>query len=119
MEQKAKKAPASGAESLKILAGKYMDGTWKDVIRDWKWILSLCRGHWWSIALYTLCGIGASAIALASGVASKYLIDCIVAMDRSRLLPLAAATVAGVTSKNQAISLVSSAPPATAPAMAG
>ena len=68
--------------------------TLRRTIRDWKWILSLCRGHWRSIIVYTLCGMGASAIALVSGVASKYLIDCIVSLDRQRLFPLAAVMVA-------------------------
>lgn len=84
----------SGSQAVRQLSQRVKDGTLKDILRDWKWILSLCRGHWWSIALYTLCGIGASAIALASGVASKYLIDCIVSLDRQRLFPLAAVMVA-------------------------
>lgn len=80
---------ASGSQAVRMLRKHAKDGTLKGILADWKWIFSLCRGHWWGIFLYTLCGIGASAIALVSGVASKYLIDCIVSLDRQRLLPLA------------------------------
>lgn len=81
---------ASGSQAMRTLRMHAKDGTLKEILADWKWILSLCRGHRWGIFLYTLCGIGASAIALVSGVASKYLIDCIVSLNRQRLLPLAA-----------------------------
>ena len=84
---------ASGSQAVRQLRHRIKDGTLTEILQDWKWILSLCRGHRWSIFLYTLCGIGTSAIGLASGVASKYLIDCIVAMDRQRLIPLAALMV--------------------------
>lgn len=84
---------ASGSQAVRLLSRRIKEGTLREVLQDWKWILSLCRGHRWSILLYTLCGIGASIVGLASGVASKYLIDCIVSMDRQRLVPLAALMV--------------------------
>ncbi len=98
MEQTQKFEPeqpeASGSEAVRILRQKAKDGSLKSVLADWKWIFSFTRGRWFSVALYTLFGVITSAIGLLSGVLGKYLIDCIVAMDRSRLLPLAAATVA-------------------------
>lgn len=98
MEQNQNFAPeqseASGSEAVRILRQKAKDGSLKGVVADWKWIFSFTRGRWFSVAVYTLFGILSSAIGLLSGVLGKYLIDCIVAMDRARLLPLAAATVA-------------------------
>lgn len=98
MEQNQNYAPeqseASGSEAVRILRQKAKDGSLKGVVADWKWIFSFTRGRWFSVAVYTLFGILSSAIGLLSGVLGKYLIDCIVAMDRPRLLPLAAATVA-------------------------
>lgn len=86
----AEQAPeASGSQAVQMLRKHAKDGTLKEILADWKWILSLCKGHWWGICLYTLCGMGTSAIALVSGIASKHLIDCIVSLDRQRLLPLA------------------------------
>ena len=84
---------ASGSEAVRILRRKAKDGSLKGVIADWKWIFSFTRGRWFSVTLYTLFGILASAIGLVSGVLGKYLIDCIVSLDRSRLVPLAVATV--------------------------
>ena len=82
---------ASGSEAVRILGQRIRDGSLREVLQDWKWIFSFCRGRWGSIFLYTLCGVCSSVISLISGVAGKYLIDCIVAMDKQRLLPLAAA----------------------------
>ncbi len=91
----AEEAPeVSGSQAMRVLHKYAKDGTLREILADWKWILALCRGRWWSIFLYTLCGIGASAIALVSSIASKYFIDCIVSQDRQQLLPLAAIMVA-------------------------
>lgn len=79
----------SGSQAVKVLRKRIQDGTLTEVWQDWKWIFSFSRRRWLSILLYTLFGICSSAIALAAGVASKYLIDCIVAFDRERLMPLA------------------------------
>lgn len=82
------KPAVSGSQTVRILRGKVKDGTWKDIWKDWKWIWSFSRGRSGMIVLYTLFGLGSSALGLASGVVSKYLIDSIVAMDLSRLLVL-------------------------------
>lgn len=81
---------SSSSQAVQILRRRMKDGTFREIWEDWKWIFSFSRGRWVSILLYTLFGIASSGIALASGVVSKYLIDCIVAFDRPRLLPLAA-----------------------------
>ena len=83
----------SSSQALRDLRAKIKDGTLRDLIRDWQWILSFSRGRWLQILLYTLLGIAASAVGLISGVAGKYLIDCIVAMN-TRRLPLLAAAIA-------------------------
>lgn len=82
------------SQALRILRDKMKDGSLGDVFRDWKWILSFSRSHWLRIVLYTLLGMAASTLGLATGVAGKYLIDCIVAMDTQRLPALAAVMVA-------------------------
>ena len=84
---------ASGSQALKLLRTKMKDGTLKDVIRDWKWILSFTRGRWPRIALYTLLGILSSCLGLITGITGKYLIDCIVTLDKARLPLLAVLTV--------------------------
>ena len=89
----------SGSQALKLLRAKMKDGTLKDVIRDWKWILSFTRGRWAQIMLYTFLGILSSCLGLVTGITGKYLIDCIVTLDKARLPLLAGLTVlAGVLS---------------------
>ncbi len=83
----------SGSQALRILRDKARSGSLGDFLRDWKWILSFSRGRWLRISLYTLLGMVSSALGLATGVAGKYLIDCIVSLDKSRLPLLAAAVV--------------------------
>ena len=80
---------ASGSLALKQLRQKIKDGTLKDVFRDWKWILSFTAGSWPRVLVYTLLGILSSALGLVTGIAGKYLIDCIVALDKTRLPMLA------------------------------
>ena len=84
---------ASGSQALKLLRSKMKDGTLIDVIRDWKWILSFTRGHWVRIAVYTLLGMLSSTLGLVTGITGKYLIDCIVTLDKTRLPFLAVLTV--------------------------
>ena len=94
MDQQTQSNPGqSGSQALRVIRRRLQDGTLGEVFRDWKWIWSFSRGHGGAIALYTCFGILSSVMGLASGVASKYLIDCIVALDTQRLLPLAAAMV--------------------------
>ena len=76
---------ASGSLALKQLRQKMKDGTLKDVFRDWKWILSFTAGSWPRILVYTLLGILSSALGLVTGIAGKYLIDCIVMLDKDSL----------------------------------
>lgn len=66
---------------------KLKDGTLKSVWQDWKWIWSFSRRRWGAVVLYTLFGILASGLGLVAGVLSKYMIDAIVTLDMSRLLP--------------------------------
>ena len=83
----------SSSQALRILRNKMKDGTLRAFFRDWKWIFSFSRSHWFRILIYTLLGITASALGLVTGVAGKYLIDCIVSMDKQQLPLLAGVMV--------------------------
>lgn len=80
---------SSSSQALKILRSKVRDGSLKEIIRDWKWILMFTRGHRAAITVQTLLGICVTSLGLATGIVSKYLIDCIVTLNQQQLLPLA------------------------------
>lgn len=89
IQNTAEEPAASGSSAtVKILRARIKDGTWRDIMKDWKWIWSFSRGRSGMIVLYTLFGLFSSAMGLVSGVVNKYLIDSIVSVDLSRLLPL-------------------------------
>ena len=64
-------------ESLDILIGRWKDGTFSEIIDDWKWIFSYSKKYKGAIVFYTLLGIFSTSMGLVSSVASKYMIDII------------------------------------------
>lgn len=81
------------SDAARILRNHLKNGTLRDLWRDWKWILGFNRGHWGSVALYTLFGLVSAALALVSSIVSKYLIDSIVSMNLSGLMRLVPALI--------------------------
>lgn len=74
--------------AIGILFGKLKDGTFREMLEDWKWILSYTRRHWKAVVLYTLLGIISATLSLASSVAGKYTIDIITGFQTHRLVTL-------------------------------
>ncbi len=72
-------------ESLDILISRWKDGTFGEIIDDWKWIFSYSLRYKGAIAFYLILGIFSTSMGLVSSVASKYMIDIITGYDRSRL----------------------------------
>lgn len=72
-------------ESLDILMGKWKDGTFSEIIDDWKWIFSYSKRYKGAIAFYTVLGIFSTSLGLVSSVASKYLIDIITGYQMDKL----------------------------------
>ena len=64
-------------ESLQILIKKWKDGSFKEILEDWKWILSYSRKYVWAIVFYTFNGLLGTTLSLVSSVASKYTLDII------------------------------------------
>lgn len=61
----------------------------KDILHNWKWILTFTRRHWAGVAGLTLFGLLSSALNLAAAIITKNLIGSIIAMDLDRLVPMA------------------------------
>lgn len=72
-------------ESLDILIGKWKDGTFGEILDDWKWILSYSKRYKGAIAFYTLLGVFSTSMGLVGSVASKYTIDIITGYQTSKL----------------------------------
>ena len=66
-----------GSEALGTLLGKLKDGSFHEIIEDWKWIFSYSKRYKWAIIYYTILGLVGSSLGVVSALASKYLIDII------------------------------------------
>lgn len=76
-------------ESLHQLKEKKRDGTFYEVLEDWKWIFRYSSSYRWQILLYVLLGVLSTTLGLASSVAGKYLIDIITGYQTDKLVFLA------------------------------
>ena len=74
-------------DSLSILYRRWKDGTFKEILDDWKWIFSYSKKYKGAIVYYTVLGIFGTTLGLVSSIASKYMID-IITGDKVEQLPL-------------------------------
>ena len=72
-------------ESLDILISRWRDGTFGEIIEDWKWIFSYSARYKGAIVFYVILGVFSTSMGLVSSVASKYLIDIITGFETSKL----------------------------------
>ena len=75
----------SAFRSLDTLFSRIKDGTFGEIIDDWKWIFSYSIRYKGAIAFYTLLGIVSTSLGLISSIASKYLIDIITGYKTEQL----------------------------------
>ena len=73
------------SEALDTLLKKWKDGTFGEIIDDWRWIFTYSIRYKGAILFYTLLGIFSTTMGLVTSIVSKYLIDIIVSKDMSRL----------------------------------
>ncbi len=88
MQEETEKNHRVSFESLKILIRRYKEGTFSEIIDDWKWIISYSARYKWAIVFYTLLGILSTSLGLVSSVAGKYLIDIITGYQTDKLVVL-------------------------------
>lgn len=85
----------SSFRSLKILSSRIKDGTFHEIIDDWKWIFGYSARYKGAIALYVLLGILSTSLGLAGSVAGKYVIDIITGYQTSKLVVLLVIMIGG------------------------
>ena len=79
--------------SLSKLRSSIKDGTYTEILDDWKWIFTYSRRSKGAIVFYTLVGIFSSSMGLVSSVASKYVIDIVTGYKTEKLGMMIAITV--------------------------
>ncbi|MBO4562910.1 MAG: ABC transporter ATP-binding protein [Clostridia bacterium] len=79
--------------SLKALLDRKRDGSFGEIIADWRWIFTYTKRHKFAVLFYTLLGIFSTTMGLVASVASKYLIDIITGYQTSKLGLLIAITL--------------------------
>ena len=84
-EEKKKEQKGANFESLDILISRWKDGTFSEIIDDWKWIFSYSARYKGAIAFYVFLGVLSTSLGLAGSVASKYLIDIITGYQMDKL----------------------------------
>ncbi len=92
-ENKKEDGSSISFESLNILISRWKDGTFGEIIDDWKWIFGYSKRYKWAIVFYTILGILSTTMGMVSSVAGKYLIDIITGYQTSRLAILILITV--------------------------
>ena len=71
--------------SLSTLSKKWRDGSFGEIVEDWRWIFTYTRRHRWAVVFYTVLGILSTTLGLVGSVAGKYMIDIITGYQTSKL----------------------------------
>lgn len=85
MQENEKSGKGLSFESLEILIARWKNGTFGEILADWKWIFSYSARYKGAIIFYVLLGIMSTSMALVSSVASKYMIDIITGYQTQKL----------------------------------
>ena len=93
---KTEKKQIMNSYSIDTLIRRWKDGTFGEILDDWRWIFSYSAKYKGAILFYTVLGIFSSTMGLVTSIISKYLIDIIVSKDTGRLGVLAAIGVGSV-----------------------
>lgn len=90
------KAFVFDSKALDMLVHKLKDGTFHEIVDDWKWILSYSKRYKWAIFYYIILGIVSGCMGLLSSEVSKNLIDIVTGYQTSKL-PLMIGLMVGST----------------------
>lgn len=85
MEENREQGTKIAFESLNILISRWIDGSFTEIIDDWKWIFTYSARHKWAIVFYTILGLVSATLGLVSSVVSKHLLDIITGYQTERL----------------------------------
>lgn len=72
-------------QSLHTLRQRLHDGTFSEILDDWRWIFSFSKRYKLAVLFYTLLGILSTTFGLVASVAGKHAIDIITGYQTSKL----------------------------------
>ncbi len=81
-------------ESLDVLISRWHDGTFSEILDDWKWIFGYSKRYKGAILFYTILGLVSTTLGLVSAVISKNMINIITGREIEKL-PLLIAMMVG------------------------
>ena len=70
---------------LNIMVGRVNDGTFTEIIDDWKWIFGYSARYKGAIFFYVVMGIISTTMGIASTIITKYLIDIVTGYQKEKL----------------------------------
>lgn len=73
------------SKALDMLVGKIADGSFHEIVEDWKWIFSYSKKYKWAIAYYIVLGVVGSCMGLLSSEVSRILINIVTGYQADRL----------------------------------
>ncbi|MBQ2597954.1 MAG: ABC transporter ATP-binding protein [Oscillospiraceae bacterium] len=90
---KDKKQAAASTEDLEAqsffavreLRRRVKDGTFREILEDWRWIFTYSKRYRWAIVFYTVLGIVSTTLGLVSSLMAKYTLDIIIGHKTSKL----------------------------------
>ena len=82
-------------KSLNALMTRLKEGTFYEILDDWKWIFTYSKKYKKAIIFYTILGIVSTSLGFVSSIASKYLVDVITGHKLQQLGILIAIVVGG------------------------
>ena len=71
--------------TLHTLRLRLRDGSFREILDDWRWIFSYSKRYKLAILFYTLLGVFSTSFGLVASVASKEVIDIITGYEKERL----------------------------------
>ena len=71
--------------SLHTLRMSIKDGTFKEILDDWRWIFTYSKRYKGAILYYIFLGVFSTSLGLVASVASKYMVDIITGYQMEKL----------------------------------
>ena len=72
-------------KSLHTLLNRWRDGTFKEILEDWRWIFTYSRRYKTAILFYMVLGVFSTSFSMVASVAGKYMIDIITGYQSEKL----------------------------------